>query len=135
MFDVVVVFTGRERVEELFSCILSLRIFRHGERDTVDPRVAVALEGKAVEALRFLEVVFCETAGTELTSAVTVVAAKPNLFIIFRSAPFSILKTVSSVLFCCPSASSLLSPDVFVRWFFNCLTHPKQQFRASSDVW
>lgn len=125
MFDVVVVFTGRERVEE----------FRHGERDTVDPRVAVALEEKAVEALRFLEEVFCETAGTELAPAVTVVAAKPNFFNIFRSAPFSILNTLSSVIFCRPSASSLLSPDIFVRWFFNCLTHPKQLFRASSDVW
>ena len=104
----VIVSTRGERVEELFSCIRSLRFLRHRERDNVDPRVVVAFEEKAVDALRFLVKVVFVTAVSEVLLLVAVVAARAKLFIIFRSASFSVLKTVSSILFCRPSACSFL---------------------------
>lgn len=129
------VLTDDDVMEESMLCIRRLRFFRDREKtsfpldvvDTVDLIVPVAFEGKDVDALRFLSEIFL--------ILLVLVAPTVNRFMIFRSAPSSILEMVSFVLFCLPSSRSFSSSPIFVRWFLSCLTHPKQQFRTSKDVW
>jgi len=128
IFDLEVVLTDDEIMEESPSYLRRFRFFWDRETsfplddvDIVDRLVSVTFNGTAVDALRFL-------------SEVAVDAASFNRFMIFRSAPFSILKILSFNIFCLPSVCLFLS-SIFVRSLLSCFTHPNEQFRTSSAVW